>query len=127
MRVWQPGSFLSQTYSFQALSNTVILQTDVDGCLTDTFNITVLQNDSCGFLSNPAMEPIDFHAYFSGDFLHIEAVDLSSNYLFMDQAGRKIDEFVLSSKVVQLNYADLPKGSYFLVNQSKGTSIKIRK
>ncbi len=126
--VWHPGSIQTENYSFQALSNTVINQTDVLGCINDTFNIVVLQNDSCGYLAKEELKPVKFSAYFAGNQLHIQ-YNLSGvgYFTLIDQMGKIIEEFESDQESIQKTYIDLPKGTYYLRENTSNSTIKIQK
>lgn len=126
--VWNPGNFQSDNYTFQALSNTVIIQTDALGCLQDTFNIVVIQNDSCGYLAKKEMELIPFNAYFKGNSLHIQHdFDGRTTFSLIDQMGKQIALIEADQKELEHSFVDLPKGSYYLRENNTNSTLKIQK
>lgn len=126
--IWNPGNIQSEAYTFQALSNTVVDQTDALGCIHDTFNIVVLQNDSCGYLAKEELKQTNFSAYFAGNQLNIHH-NLSEvvHFALIDQMGKIIEEFESDQETIQKTYADLPKGAYYLREYTTNSSIKIQK
>lgn len=130
LSIWNPGNFYSADYNFQAISNTQIIRDDSNSCIADTFNIVVLQNDTCGYLATNQLnvEQKAFHAYFNKDELNIKQDQIKiQNFILYDIKGQLVAEIeVLSANETKV-FSNLKPGTYILksnkFNQSQ-TLIK---
>lgn len=130
--IWHPGNLHQNTYQITALSNATIIRSDEYGCLPDTFNIVVMENDSCGYLSfmNNEIESSAFNAYFLDDVFVIENhYEGSTEFELYDANGQKVYRQKLDKGITKANLPLMPNGIYFLkpeyINQSKRV-IKIK-
>lgn len=89
---WYPGNIVAPSYSITALSDGVITGTDPEGCITDTYVITVLQSDSCGQLTLEELGQIqDFSVVYHDGSLTIFSDQLiPQEYVIYDLFGRQL-------------------------------------
>lgn len=97
--VWMPGNVVSDTYTTQANSNATVTVTDELGCFVDTFQVAVLQNDTCGYLFIQEQQLQDLYtiSYHQGKLV-VFSSELTQNARFnlTDVSGKLVHSFVMS-------------------------------
>jgi hypothetical protein len=128
--VWYPGNLLQNNYQITALSNATIIRTDDLGCLPDTFNIVVLENDTCGYLSflSNEIEPSVFNAYFIDDLFVIDNhYEGSTVFELYNSNGQVLSRLNIEKGTIKLNMPLLQKGLYFVKPENNEKSKRILK
>lgn len=126
LSIWNPGNVLSADYQIQPISNGTIIRTDALGCIPDTFNIIVLENDSCGYLGMPQMEESQFSAYWNGSYLHIDQPEFVFHaFELYDAMGRLISEIRVESDQANIFIPGLTRGVYFIRPESTLLTKKV--
>lgn len=126
---WQPGGQIDSVYTIAALSNATITATDFESCIVDTFNLIVLQNDSCGYLENEVVEFSDFGlsaSYFEGTItIHQSGDEFFKEFDLYDYEGRLIQSFSTSAPFSQHLLKSPLNGVFLLKPKNLNRSIKI--
>lgn len=126
---WQPGGQVDSIFTISALSNATITATDSESCIADTFNLIVLQNDTCGYLANEVLEFSDFGlsaSYFNGMITITQNSDyLISEFELYDFEGKLIEVFAVSEPVFQHRVKSQLNGVFLLKPKNLNRSIKL--
>jgi len=128
--IWNPGNIQQNTYQITALANATIVRTDALGCIPDTFNIVVHENDTCGYLSfiENEIEQSAFNAYFLDGFLVIENyLEGSNNFELYTTNGQMVAQLNMNKGILKTDLRMLPKGIYFLKPEFVSKSKRILK
>ena len=128
--IWNPGNLQQEFYQVTALASATIIRTDARGCLPDTFNIVVHQNDTCGYLSffNNEIESSSFDAYYLDGYLIIENFKADFNdFELYNINGQVVSSFHINKGIFKQNIQFLPQGTYFLKPQYIVKSKRINK
>jgi hypothetical protein len=128
--IWNPGNLQQEFYQVTALASATIIRTDAMGCLPDTFNIVVHQNDTCGYLSffNNEIESSSFDAYYLDGYLIIENFKADFNdFELYNINGQVVSSFHINKGIFKQNIQFLPQGTYFLKPQYIVKSKRINK
>ena len=115
--IWNPGNIQQNNYQITALANATIVRTDAFGCIPDTFNIVVYENDTCGYLSfiENEIEQSAFNAYFLDGFLVIENyLEGSNNFELYTANGQMVAQLNMNKGILKTDLRMLQKGIYFL-------------
>lgn len=100
--IWQPGGQTAPSYTISALSNASISNFDAENCISDTFNLMVLQNDTCGFLGFEEIDPIAFQLsanYTEGMITLVQNGDTYfEEFELYDLEGKRLLEFTVHSR-----------------------------
>ncbi len=95
--IWQPGGQTDSSYTISALSNTTISNFDIEGCISDTFNLIVLQNDTCGFLGFETLdnENVAFSANYTDGMITVmqNGNDYFREFELYTTEGKRVFEF----------------------------------
>lgn len=127
--VWSPGNSISNTYTITPISDGTIIRTDSKNCVPDTFNIIVLENDTCGYLAKNELEEQTYNAYFNEGTLFINHLDKSVRRITVyDGFSRKLIELKVSTgKNVKIPFAQYANGIYFIQTNSSKHIKKVSK
>lgn len=120
LSIWNPGNFYAQNYTIQPISNGTVIRSDAMGCIPDTFDIVVLQNDSCGYLKMPELNEISsYNAYWSKTSLVIEQDELRFTHFYvLDVQGRIVAEIDVTSTEARVALPALNQGLYYVRPQN---------
>ena len=126
---WLPGGQVDSIYTISTSSNTTITATDSENCISDTFNIVVLQNDSCGFLENEIVAFSDFGlsaSYAEGAITIIQSGDFFfEEFELYDYEGKLVQLFSTADFISQ-HRVNRPLNGVFLLKPKKlNRSIKL--
>lgn len=129
MSVWNPGSSMAVNYTIQPLSSGTIVRTDTHGCLPDTFDLIVLQNDTCGYLSTPVVSgEFDYKAYWVNHTLHIDQGNFKFQFFELyDLMGRQVARIEVNSPVFTQSYSMLQSGLYYIKPENSYSTKSIFK
>jgi hypothetical protein len=126
---WLPGGQVDSIFTISALSNATITASDSENCIADTFNLIVLQNDSCGFLANDVMEFSDFElsaSYFDGAISIKQSDDFYfEEFELFDYEGRLVESFSISLSNAIHKLSRPLNGIYLLKPKNINRSIKL--
>jgi hypothetical protein len=128
--IWHPGNLTQENYQITALANATVVRSDAMGCLPDTFNIVVHQNDTCGYLSffNNEIEETAFNAYYANGYLVVENYSGEfNNFELYNINGQVVSTFQTNTGIFKQDIQYLPQGSYFLKPQYILKSKRINK
>jgi hypothetical protein len=128
--IWTPGNTTSNTYSITALANGTIIRTDANGCIPDTFNLIVLQNDTCGYLELEEVTSNEklFDANYLNGQLNIFNVDQSiESFVVFDNFSRIVAELKYLGNSLSVSFEEYPSGIYYIQSNRSQISKKINK
>lgn len=97
--IWQPGGQVATSYTISALANATISNFDIESCISDTFNLIVLQNDTCGFLGFELIENerISFSANYTEGMITVvqDGDGYFEEFELYDLEGKRVLEFTV--------------------------------
>lgn len=126
--VWNPGSLLAADYTISPLSNGTITASDVNGCITDEFNIVALQNDTCGYLTTNELKlkSDEFFATYSDSKLIIkQGSQLFDQFEVLSTTGKVLFTFNIGEKKEFETSIDLRSTGYYFVRPVGSNTSKI--
>lgn len=126
---WHPGNTFSNSFTITPISDGTIIGTDQQQCIADTFNITVLQNDTCGYLMvNEILVDPEFTATYYKQEIIIQNNTFDGNYSILNSNGQIILTVETKDEnPIHIPFKAFPSGTYFVRNNSTLKTKKILK
>lgn len=120
--IWQPGGLVAPSFTIASLSNATIYNFDTENCISDTFNLIVLQNDTCGYLGFESNEPLEVELLGIYNNGTITVIQDGSTYFeefeLYNLEGKRVLEFSVRSKKHK-EFLKKPINGLFLLKPKK--------
>ncbi len=127
--IWQPGGQMDSSYTIASISNATITATDSENCISDTFNLVVLQNDSCGFLANTAIvfDDLGLSASYLDGIIYVfqTGEHFFDEFELYNLEGKLVLEFSAADRNYQFRLKSQLNGIFLLKPKQINHSLKL--